>query len=87
MFRLLKIILIAGLSVLIGWGLLKMEIQNHQLLAKINNLKVSVNDIEKENQTFQENIDYFSQPANLMKEAKSLLNYREPGEKMMIIVK
>jgi cell division protein FtsB len=86
MFRVLKIILIVGLLGFVAWGILNFEIQNRQLQNKINNLKTSASVLEKENQSLKENIEYFSQPDNLMKELKSLFNYRQPGEKMMIIV-
>lgn len=87
MVRFLKIILIIGLLGLASWGLLNLEIQNRRLEVKINNLETSASALGKENQSLQENIEYFSQADNLIKELKSLFNYRQPGEKMMIIIK
>jgi cell division protein FtsB len=86
MIRFLKIVLIVGLLGLVGWGLLNLEIQNRQLQNKTASLQTKAGALEKENQSLKENIEYFSQPENLMKELKSLFNYRQPGEKMMIIV-
>lgn len=87
MVRFLKIILIIGLLGLASWGLLNLEIQNRRLEVKINNFETSASALGKENQSLQENIEYFSQADNLIKELKSLFNYRQPGEKMMIIIK
>jgi len=42
--------------------------------------------LEKENEFLRARIDYFKNPANLEKEARSLLNYKKPGEKLAIIV-
>lgn len=86
MFRFLKIILIVGLLGLAGWGFLNLERQNRQLQVKINNLETGASALEKENQSLQENIEYFSQADNLIKELRALFNYRQPGEKMMIII-
>lgn len=86
MVRFFKIILIVGLLGLAVWGLLNLEIQNRRLEVKINNLETGAGALGKENQSLEENIKYFRQPDNLMKELKSLFNYRQPGEKMMIII-
>ena len=86
MMRLLKILIIAGLIGFAAWGGYNLERQNHQLEIKLNNLKTSSELLEKENQALEENIEYFGYADNLIKELKSLFNYRQPGEKMIIIV-
>lgn len=40
----------------------------------------------KENSDLKSEIEYFSIPENLEKELKSRFNYKEVGEKMMIVV-
>ena len=86
MMRLLKILIIAGLIGFAAWGGYDLERQNRQLEIKLNNLKTGSELLEKENQTLKENIEYFGYADNLIKELKSLFNYRQPGEKMIIIV-
>jgi cell division protein FtsB len=86
MIRFLKIFLIVGLLGFLGWGVLNLEKQNRRLEIKLNNLEINSEALEKENQNLEENIKYFSHLENLVKELKSLFNYRQPGEKMIIIV-
>ncbi len=42
--------------------------------------------LAKENTDLKSQIEYFSIPENLEKELKSRFNYKEAGEKMMIVV-
>jgi len=84
--RLLKILIIAGLIGFAAWGGYDLERQNRRLEIKLNNLKIGSELLEKENRILEEDINYFSYADNLIKELKSLFNYRQPGEKMIIIV-
>ena len=86
MMRFLKILSLIAIIGLLGWGLFNLEKQSRHLEFNVNNLKTSAEALEKENQTLQENINYFSRPENLIKELKSLFNYRQPDEKLMIII-
>ena len=41
--------------------------------------------LSKENEELQEQLDYFSREENLEKELRAKFNYKNPGEKVMII--
>lgn len=86
MMRFLKILIIAGLIGFTAWGGYNLERQSRQLEIKFNNLKTNSELLERENQVLKEDINYFGYADNLIKELKSLFNYRQPGEKMIIIV-
>ncbi len=45
-----------------------------------------VSALVKENADLKSDIEYFSNPENLAKEYKSRFNYKEEGEKMIIVV-
>lgn len=85
MMRLLKILILIVIIGFLAWGLFNLERQTVRLETKYNNLKTDAEAIEKENKIINENIEYFKHPENLLKELKSLFNYHEPGEKMIII--
>ena len=81
--------LIAILSlVLIG-----VSAQVYLILKESNGLKKDLDDLNgqirtlvKENTNLKSDIEYFSIPENLEKELKSKFNYKEAGEKMIIVV-
>lgn len=82
----LKISALIIVIAFLGWGLFNLDRQNRRLESKVDNLNANAETLEKENRTLKENIDYFGHPENLIKELKSLFNYRQPGEKLMIII-
>ena len=84
--RFLKISALVVVIGFLGWGLFNLERQSRSLETKTKDLQTDATVIEKENQAVKNNIEYYSYPENLLKEAKSLFNYRQPGEKMMIII-
>ncbi len=86
MLRFLKISALIIIIGFLGWGLFNLRSQSRDLETKTKNLQTNAAALEKENQTFKDNIEYYSHPENLLKESKSLFNYRQPGEKMMIII-
>lgn len=43
-------------------------------------------DLERENEALRADIRYFGETRNLLKEFRSLFNYRAPGEKLIIVV-
>lgn len=86
MIRFLKIIFAVILLFFLGCGLYRIEKQNRSLKASLNDLRTDAENLAAENKKLQNNIRYFSQPENLLKEARTLFNYRQPEEKMFIIV-
>jgi len=82
------VIIIILCLVLIG-----VSAQIYFILKESNGLKKDLDDLNgrigvlaKENSDLKSDIEYFSNPENLEKELKSKFNYKEAGEKMMIVV-
>lgn len=86
MSRFLKIIVVIAIFCFLAWGMFGLNKQNNFLKTKLRDLDASAQNLQKENQSLQEQIKYFSFPENLLKEARTLFNYRQPGEKMFIVV-
>lgn len=42
--------------------------------------------IREENKNMEENLNYFQNSENLEKEARAQLNYKKPGEKVIIVI-
>jgi cell division protein FtsB len=57
-----------------------------ELREKLSGLNGKLDELNGENEFLASEINYFSNPENLEKELRSRLNYKSPGEKMMIIV-
>lgn len=60
--------------------------ERNQLRAEVLGLNGKLNTLQSENKTLKEDISYFSNPLNLEKELKAKFNYKDPGEKMIIVV-
>lgn len=86
MSRFLKITVVIAIFCFLAWGAFGLDKQNSLLKTKLQNLDASAQNLQKENQSLQEQIKYFSFPENLLKEARTLFNYRQTGEKMFIVV-
>lgn len=53
---------------------------------KFTELQNKLNGLEAENKKVEDDIQYYSNTANLIKELRSQLNYHLPDEKMIIVV-
>lgn len=84
--RFLKILILVVIIGFLGWGLFNLEKQSRRLEIKLNKLKTNSEALGKERQNLEENIEYLKHFENLVKELKSLFNYRQPEEKLMIII-
>ncbi len=60
--------------------------ERNQLNTELEGLSVRIDSLLKENENLQSDIEYFSEPENLEKELRLKFNYKEPGEKMIIVV-
>lgn len=67
------------------YGAVRIHERNAALEHQLNGLKSQVASLEAENARFQEDIDFYSQPENLEKEARARLNLKKPGETLVII--
>ncbi len=81
------------LIIILSLVLIGVSAQIYLILKESNGLKKDLDDLNgrmgalaKENTDLKSQIEYFSIPENLEKELKSRFNYKEAGEKMMIVV-
>lgn len=85
MMRKLKYVILLVVIIFLSWGIFKLEKLKKESEEKVNFLKSNLDRVEKENKELKEKIDYFSINENLLKEVKKQTNYRNEGEKMIII--
>jgi len=74
------------LLVVLGFGLFKLLQEKSQLGNEVKEVRAEFESLAEENKDLAAKIEYFKNPANLVKEIKSQFNYREEGEKLIIIV-
>ena len=63
-----------------------LQVKRSELQAEYDKITKKAADLLKENFDLQADIQYYKDPSNLEKEARSQLNYAKPGEKLIIIV-
>ena len=86
MARIFGVIVILVLIVVFGTQVYNLYSERHALKERLQNIDGKVQTLKSENQKLTADIGYFSNLENLVKEFKSLFNYRKPGEKLIIIV-
>jgi len=59
--------------------------ERNQLKNKLQTLTAKAHALDEENNEIKLEIKYFQLPENFQKELRSKLNYKKPGEKMIII--
>ncbi len=85
----MKIVIFAALIILtgaIGIQLYRLYGERAALVREAQRINDRVKTMSSENKSISEDIEYLSSFDNLVKELKSLFNYRRPGEKLYIIV-
>lgn len=82
-----KILLLISLSILIFFStnLVKEIINRRDLKKEISTLEEEINRLEGRNQELANLIGYFESLAFVEKEARTKLNLRKPGEKIIIV--
>jgi septal ring factor EnvC (AmiA/AmiB activator) len=70
----------------IGYQLYQLNKERVALNEEVNQVHASVILLEEEKSELEAELKYFSDSHNLLKELKSLFNYRKPQEKLIIIV-
>lgn len=78
------IILIIFLTV--GFQLFNLFQQNRNLKNSLSDLNKEIGGVFKENGVLKADLEYFANQDNLIKELKGKLNFKAPGEKVIIIV-
>ena len=81
-----KILILFVIAVLMGWGIYGLLREKATLTKNLEALKSNFDALENENKSLTAGIEYFKRPENLLKELKSQFNYREAGEKLIIVV-
>lgn len=85
MKKILTAMLFLALTALL-WQLYQLYLQNRTLRDTLSAVSGKVDNFKKENLQFQADLEYFQEPENLEKELRSRFNYKNPGEKLIIIV-
>ncbi len=83
--KLFFLLILAAFS-FFGFFLIKKGGAAHNKYEELKELKNKIFSLEKENSRLRAEIKFFNNPDNLEKEARSVLNYKSPGEKMAVIV-
>ncbi len=76
------LVLVALLGVT-GYTLLE---QRNGAVAEIGELSAAVKKLSDENDGLKRDIEYYKNPANLLKVSKARFNYKADGEQMIIVV-
>lgn len=84
--RLWKIIIIIFVIAILGAGVYSLRSEGKKLKAEVGELTATLNELDQENEELRNNIKYFEEPENLLKELKSQFNYKERGEELIIII-
>lgn len=85
MRRLISIIvlIVTGTLILVGGQL---YFSNRNLSAAASALQVRLAALKTDSENLKSDLDYLKIPENLEKELRSRFNYKNPGEKLIIIV-
>ncbi len=85
MKRVIAIILVLVLLVLF-YELYQLYRYNGELRENLSFLNGKFSQFTKDNSELRSDLEYFSEPENLEKELRSRFNYKNPGEKLIIVV-
>lgn len=81
-----KLTALIAVVALLGTGMYTLRGERKAIDAEVADLEAKYNALKREEQSINDKIEYYSVPENLIKEAKSQFNYKEPGEQLMILV-
>ncbi|MDI6821206.1 MAG: septum formation initiator family protein [Patescibacteria group bacterium] len=81
-----RFLIILVIFAVLSLGVYNLVVERKVLEVEISKLNETVLSLKDENKSLKENIEYFKNPENLIKELKSQFNYKEVGEKLIIIV-
>lgn len=84
--KILVFIFLAAILGFLGWGIYGFVAENRGLKEKTAGLEVKTAALKADIAKSESEIKYFSEEANLLKELKSQFNYRQAGEKLMIVI-
>ena len=84
--RVWQIAIIVVIAGVLGWGLVGFSCDRKTLKRALADLSQKTEKLRSENRELEDRLVYLNDPRNLVKELKSQFNYREEGEKLVIIV-
>ncbi len=85
MRRVITAMLVMVLAVLV-YDFFQLFIYHGELRRTFSALENKLSQFKKDNSELRADLEYFSEPENLVKELRSRFNYKKPGEKMIIVV-
>lgn len=84
--KLLFILVLLLVLALLGYELFVLYGQRTQVAGRLGDLTAQVERLKKENGYLRDDVAYFSNKENLMKELRGLFNFKKIGEKLLIVV-
>ncbi|MDO8470053.1 MAG: septum formation initiator family protein [bacterium] len=81
-----QIAIVVAIAGVLGWGLVGFSSDRKTLERALAELSQKTEKLRSENRELEDRLVYLTDPRNLVKELKSQFNYREEGEKLVIIV-
>lgn len=84
--KLAAVIILSVVLVLLGVQIYKFWNQSSATLKEYLDFKMKLETAKLDEEKFQEEINYYKNPANLEKELRARFNYKSPDEKLIIIV-
>ena len=84
--KIVVILLLAAVIVFVGYHAYQFYLTKEEAEKRFTELQTKLNGLESENRKVQDDIQYYSNTANLLKELRSQLNYHWPDEKTIIVV-
>ncbi len=80
------IIVLSGLILFLGFQIYLFIGRGHDAGKIYSDYKVKLDKAKIDEQKLEDELNYYSNQANILKELKGQFNYKAPGEKLMIIV-
>ena len=84
--KILGIIIAIGITIATVMQLYRLQAERTKQTRELNDIVQQLGLISAENKRLEEEIQYYKNPANLEREARTQFDYASPGEKLIIIV-
>ena len=78
--------IIGGVCVILVIHLVSLFSETRQLQVSLDELEVKKTTLEEENQKLEGDMEYLSYPHNVEKVLREQFNYKQAGEKMIIVI-
>lgn len=86
MNRVILILILLVFLVLVTVQVYRLNNERLKLEDDLSKITPRIESLEQENKDLKSDLQYFANPENLVKEFKSEFNYKNPGERMIIVV-